>query len=405
MIRAFSGKGIIPAELLDAPLLASIVIAAAITVLLATRLGFPVSTTHALVGGIAGAGIIAAGGALEFLVLARAFALPLLVGPILAVGLAYFGLRLARRASRTLGIEAASCLCLTQTQVQTACPVHGTGALAIASPRSLALYSTASAIRLSSGIDPECRDESVDRGIALTVGGALTLGHLLSAALVGFARGLNDTPKIVGLIAGVGIISISQGTIAVALTMATGGLISARRVAETLSHEITPMTPSQGLVGNLATSGLGQAGVVAQNIESGGLEITGEGSVLGSCTGAGIFARRVNGLRLIGVQIDSTAHGTGSYAVDIADGLHLVGLSGPVILSGVTITAAERAGILFDGTGQGEWGVPSLLVSNVTIVMSDAGYGLVTQNGAMDDISARINIFRSSDPIGMRERV
>ena len=256
LIHAFSGKGIIPAELLDAPLLASIAIAAAITVLLATRLGFPVSTTHALVGGIAGAGIIAAGGALEFLVLARAFALPLLVGPILAVGLAYFGLRLARRASRTLGIKAASCLCLMQTQVQTACPVHGTGALAIASPRSLALYSTASAIRLSSGIDPECRDESVDRGIALTVGGALTLGHLLSAALVGFARGLNDTPKIVGLIAGVGIISISQGTIAVALMMATGGLISARRVAETLSHEITPMTPSQGLVGNLATSGL-----------------------------------------------------------------------------------------------------------------------------------------------------
>ena len=78
----------------------------------------------------------------------------------------------------------------------------------------------------------------------------------MSAGLVGFARGLNDTPKIVGLIVGVGIISISQGTIAVALMMATGGLISARRVAETLSHEITPMTPSQGLVANLATSGL-----------------------------------------------------------------------------------------------------------------------------------------------------
>ena len=108
LIHAFSGKGIIPAELLEAPLLASIALAAAITVLLATRLGFPISTTHALVGGIAGAGIVAAGGALEFLVLARAFALPLLVGPILAVGFAYVGLRLARRASRTLGLEAAS---------------------------------------------------------------------------------------------------------------------------------------------------------------------------------------------------------------------------------------------------------------------------------------------------------
>jgi PiT family inorganic phosphate transporter len=47
-----------------------------------------------------------------------------------------------------------------------------------------------------------------------------------------------------------------QGTIAVALMMAIGGLLAARRVAETLSNKITPITPSQGLVGNLATSAL-----------------------------------------------------------------------------------------------------------------------------------------------------
>jgi PiT family inorganic phosphate transporter len=92
--------------------------------------------------------------------------------------------------------------------------------------------------------------------VALSVEGALTFGHLLSAGLVGFARGLNDTPKIVGLIVGVGLVSMAQGTVAVALMMAIGGVVSARRVAEILSHEITPMTPSQGLVGNLVTSGL-----------------------------------------------------------------------------------------------------------------------------------------------------
>ena len=260
LIHAFSGKGIIPAELLEAPLLASIALAAAITVLLATRLGFPISTTHALVGGIAGAGIVAAGGALEFLVLARAFALPLLVGPILAVGLAYVGLRLARRASRTLGLEAASCVCLAQTpvqvQTQTACPVHPLGAVALAGPGAIESYSVGSRVHLSTGSEPECRDESAERVVALSVEGALTLGHLLSAGLVGFARGLNDTPKIVGLLVGIGIVSLTQGTLAVALMMAIGGLIAARRVAQTLSHEITPMTPSQGLVGNLATSGL-----------------------------------------------------------------------------------------------------------------------------------------------------
>jgi PiT family inorganic phosphate transporter len=256
LIHAFSGKGIIPAELLEAPLLASVALAATITVLLATRLGFPISTTHALVGGIAGGGIVAAGGALEFFVLARAFALPLLVGPLLAVALAYVGLRLARRASGALSLESASCVCLAQTQVGSACPVHPLEAVAFAGPSALEEYRTRSRFRVNTGIEPACQDESADRVVAVSVEGALTLGHLLSAGLVGFARGLNDTPKIVGLVVGVGIVSMAQGTVAIALMMMAGGLISARRVAEKLSHEITPMTTSQGLVGNLATSGL-----------------------------------------------------------------------------------------------------------------------------------------------------
>jgi len=260
LIRAFSGKGIIPAELLEAPLLASIALSAAITVLIATRIGIPISTTHALVGGIAGAGLVAAGSALELFALARAFVLPLLLGPILAVGLAYAGLQLARRARTSLAsraIGASSCLCIAQTQVQAACPVHSVQPLRAAAtggPNPLEAYGPASRFEFTAGSEPECRDESADRVAALTMDDALSSGHLLSAGLVGFARGVNDTPKIVGLIVGIGIVSTLQGTIAVALAMAIGGLIAARRVAETLSNEITPMTPSQGLVGNLATS-------------------------------------------------------------------------------------------------------------------------------------------------------
>jgi PiT family inorganic phosphate transporter len=256
LIHAFSGKGIIPTELLDAPLLASIALSAAATVLLATRFGFPISTTHALVGGIAGAGLVAAGGALEFLALARAFVLPLLVGPILAVGLAYGGLRLARAATNALGLEAASCVCIAQSQVALACPVHSLDSGAPAGASLLAAYGNAQTVQFDVGTEPGCRDESADRVVAVSVGSALTLGHLLSAGLVGFARGLNDTPKIVGLLVGIGIVSTMQGTIAVALMMAIGGLLAARRVAETLSNKITPLTPSQGLVGNLATSAL-----------------------------------------------------------------------------------------------------------------------------------------------------
>ena len=36
--------------------------------------------------------------------------------------------------------------------------------------------------------------------------------------------------------------------------MALGGLLAARRVTETLAKRITPMTPGQGLAGNLASS-------------------------------------------------------------------------------------------------------------------------------------------------------
>ncbi len=256
LIHAFSGKGIIPAELLDAPLLASIALSATMTVLLATRFGFPISTTHALVGGIAGAGLVAAGSALEFFALTRAFLLPLLLGPLLAVGLAYGGLRLARRAASALDLEPASCVCIAQTEVQPTCPIHPLGSATVAGASLLEAYGTASTVEFNTGTEPECRDGSADRVVAIAVKDAPSAGHLLSAGLVGFARGLNDTPKIVGLFIGFGIVSTLQGTIAVALMMAAGGLLAARRVAETLSHEITPMTPSQGLVGNLATSAL-----------------------------------------------------------------------------------------------------------------------------------------------------
>ena len=36
--------------------------------------------------------------------------------------------------------------------------------------------------------------------------------------------------------------------------MALGGWLAARRVADTLARKITPMTPAEGLAGNLATS-------------------------------------------------------------------------------------------------------------------------------------------------------
>ena len=186
LVQAFSGRGLVPDGALSPEFLTAVGAAAALTVLLATRLGLPVSTTHALLGGLAGAGWLAAG-ALDLGVLGPLFLIPLLGSPLVAIGLAWSGVR----AGRIVGVEA---------------------------------------------------------------DGLVRWGHLLSAGLVGFARGLNDTPKILGLIVGAAILTPVAGALAIAAAMSIGGALGARRVTQTLAQKITPMSPGQGLAGNLATS-------------------------------------------------------------------------------------------------------------------------------------------------------
>ncbi len=197
LARAFSAKGLVPDAALSPAFLAAVALAAGSTVLLATRLGFPVSTTHSLVGGLVGAGWVVAGSELNVGVLGGAFALPLLAGPLIATGLAWLGLRLQRGVGRE--------------------PTDGRR-------------------RSASGLR------------------ALTFGHVLSGGLASFGRGLNDTPKILGLLVGASVLSPALGVFAITCAMALGGLLAARRVAETLAHCITPMTPGQGLVANCVTA-------------------------------------------------------------------------------------------------------------------------------------------------------
>ena len=88
----------------------------------------------------------------------------------------------------------------------------------------------------------------------LNAGRMLDTLHFLSAGAVGFARGLNDTPKIAGLLLVVAALDIRWGLLTVAGGMAVGGLLNARRVAETMSHRITGMNPGQGFAANLSTA-------------------------------------------------------------------------------------------------------------------------------------------------------
>ena len=112
--------------------------------------------------------------------------------------------------------------------------------------------------------------------------------HYASAGMVSFARGLNDTPKIVALLLAVQGLALSYGMLAVAVAMAAGGLLNARKVAETMSRKITPMNPGQGFTANLVT---GLLVVVASRF---GLPVSTTHVSVGSIFGIGTVTRAAN---------------------------------------------------------------------------------------------------------------
>src|SRR3954463_15856954 len=88
LLKKFSGKGLVPDSMVSSEaFLLAVALGAAITVILATRLGFPISTTHALTGAIVGCGLVAVGTGVNFGALGKGFMLPLVLSPILAMAL------------------------------------------------------------------------------------------------------------------------------------------------------------------------------------------------------------------------------------------------------------------------------------------------------------------------------
>ncbi|HYF34584.1 MAG TPA: anion permease [Prosthecobacter sp.] len=223
LLKAFSGKGLVPDALIAQPVfLFAVAAGAGLAGFFATRLGFPVSTTHMLTGGLLGAGVMADPAGVNLGKLWDTFARPLLLSPVIAVGAG--------------GV----------------------------------IYLLLKALRLA----PDHRTRTLD---------AL---HFLSAGAVCFARGLNDTPKMAALLLGVGWMQGSAGTLMVAAAMTAGGLISARQVAETLSHKITDMNPGQGFAANVATS------LLATTASYHGLPVSTTHISVGALLGIGITTRQ-----------------------------------------------------------------------------------------------------------------
>jgi PiT family inorganic phosphate transporter len=99
-----------------------------------------------------------------------------------------------------------------------------------------------------------CVERYQGKMLGLQAGPVLDCLHYVSGGAVGFARGLNDTPKIVALLLAGEAVQPNLGLALVAFVMAAGGILNARKVAETLSRRITQMNPGQGFTANLVTA-------------------------------------------------------------------------------------------------------------------------------------------------------
>lgn len=243
LIQRFSGKGFVPDILVASPeFLLAVAAGAGGTVILATLLGFPISTTHSLTGALVGSGLVAAGMQINITILGTKFFVPLLFSPLLATvftAALYFAFCYMKNC---LGLNEKSRISLGNIKKTES------------KPKGILAYSLISAAdSRSSSYRRKMNGAALSEEKTLKVVNILHIAHYLSAGVVSFARGLNDTPKIVALLIGVQALGLQQGMLIVAIAMAMGGLINARKVAETISHKITPLNSGQGFTANLVT--------------------------------------------------------------------------------------------------------------------------------------------------------
>jgi PiT family inorganic phosphate transporter len=138
------------------------------------------------------------------------------------------------------------------------------------------------------GTNQECITKYNGNIFGFSAQSILDYAHYLSSGVVSFARGLNDTPKIVGLLLVINTIDIKYGMILIAITMAVGGLLNAKKVGETVSKKITPMDHGQGFTANLITSLL----VTTASIH--GLPVSTTHVSVGSIFGIGAVTKNAN---------------------------------------------------------------------------------------------------------------
>jgi inorganic phosphate transporter, PiT family len=235
LIKQFSGRGLVEdAVAASGPFALSVAAGAGITVALATRLGFPISTTHAIMGGLIGSAL-SSGESIAFAHLGKQFILPLLSSPVIAglLGFIAYKISLKFRTER-------DCICIVE-----ASPSINGAVLTQSSALPQAII----------GTNTECQVHG-DPIARISVSAVLNRVHIASAIAICFARALNDTPKLAALLLGAGVLSMANSAIAVTVAMVAGGFLLSRRVAETMSLKISDIGGVQGTLANIMTSGV-----------------------------------------------------------------------------------------------------------------------------------------------------
>jgi PiT family inorganic phosphate transporter len=167
-------------------------------VVVATVMRLPVSTTHGLIGAMIGAGLLWAPHSIAWGSIVQRLLVPLLVSIFVAYALSALANYLLRRMQ--------------------------SGAPRPAAPGER---------RSLFGLD----------GL-----------HWLSAGGVGFARGLNDTPKIVSLGVAVQTLDVFWLFVLVSVAMFIGSIVAGARVAKVLAEDLVTMNPAEGLTANVTTA-------------------------------------------------------------------------------------------------------------------------------------------------------
>lgn len=254
LIDSFSGKGLVPQEIAEtSQFLTATAAGAGFTVFVAALRGLPISTTHSLVGGLTGAGFMAVGADVNFSALGSAFLIPLLASPFIAFALSIIVYSAFKFTRKSLGLQKEPCICIGNTRQFV--PVRVMAGIGTAETnRAQKMMQSDGKLTVTLADTEQCVDLYTGHFWGVPLQKMLDAVHVLSGATVSFARGLNDAPKIAGLLVASAAFDLRWNILAISTAMAIGGILGAKKVAQTMSLEISDINHGQGFSANLVTS-------------------------------------------------------------------------------------------------------------------------------------------------------